>query len=154
MNKNNKELNKNNKESEKFSLEELEKCMKCGLCKEICPIFKAILIESYSPRGKILILREKKGKEEKERKEEKESKKENVGMISFYCTTCNGCKEKCPLNIDVSKIMIYFREVENQNNRETPANKRMINNIRKYGNPFGDIKEKEIKKIPKELYCC
>jgi Fe-S oxidoreductase len=138
--------------SEEFDEEkELSKCMKCGFCKEICPTYKILFIESYSPRGKILILREKENEKEERRKKGKKDKKEKEG-ISFYCTTCNGCKEKCPLNIDVSKIMVYFRKIENKKGRETPANKRMISNIRKYGNPFGKVEE--IKKIPKELYCC
>lgn len=127
---------------------EIEKCIKCGLCKEICPIFKELLIETYSPRGKILTIRSKNSEGKEERKEEK--KEERKEEISFYCTTCNGCKEKCPLGIDVSNIMIYFRERENERGRERKANKRMIEKIRKYGNPFGQM----TKKIPKELYCC
>jgi hypothetical protein len=33
----------------------------------------------------------------------------------------------------------------------TKANEEMIKNIRKYGNPFGDLKKGE---KPKDLYCC
>jgi Fe-S oxidoreductase len=115
------------------------KCTKCGFCKAICPIYRVLFIESYSPRGKILILREK-GEEKKKK-----------GQIAFYCTTCAACNEKCPLAIDVVKIMISHRSLENAAGRERPANKRMIENIRKWGNPFGE--PSKIKK-PKELYCC
>ncbi len=34
----------------------IEKCTKCGLCKELCPVFKIIREEPYSPRGRVIIL--------------------------------------------------------------------------------------------------
>ncbi|MFN3467914.1 MAG: hypothetical protein ACK4WF_09485, partial [Candidatus Brocadiales bacterium] len=75
---------------------------------------------------------------------------EKKNEISFYCTSCNGCKMKCPLGINVSDILIYFREEESKKGFERKANRRMIENVRKYGNPFGIVK----RKIQEELYCC
>jgi hypothetical protein len=43
------------------------------------------------------------------------------------------------------------REKAVKNKIETEANKKMMENVKKVGNPFGEIKEGE---IPKELYCC
>lgn len=116
---------------------EMEKCIRCGLCKETCPTFAALKIESYSPRGKILIAREE--------------NTEGKDQIVFVCTMCKGCVKKCPLEIDTFKIFQAIRSRENAAGRELLANKRMIANIRKYGNPFGKITKG---KIPKELFCC
>ena len=34
----------------------VEKCIKCGRCKNLCPVFKVMREEQYSPRGKAIIL--------------------------------------------------------------------------------------------------
>jgi Fe-S oxidoreductase len=34
----------------------VEKCIKCGMCKPLCPVFKIMREEQYSPRGKAIIL--------------------------------------------------------------------------------------------------
>jgi len=47
--------------------------------------------------------------------------------------------------------MKKVREKINKENLETDENKKMIANIRKFGNPFGEMEEG---KTPKELYCC
>jgi len=32
------------------AIEALEKCTRCGLCKELCPVFRALREEQTSPR--------------------------------------------------------------------------------------------------------
>jgi len=109
-----------------------EKCVECGLCKANCPVFKSELTETNSPRGKAILI------------------KNNVLDKVFYkCTLCKACKIECPLDIDLELGPIREKLVHNK--IETEANKKMIENVRKYGNPFGKI---EKNKIPKELYCC
>lgn len=109
-----------------------EKCIECGLCKANCPIFKSMLIETISPRGKAMLIKEK-----------------VLDKIFYQCTLCKACKIECPLDLDLEFEKI--REKLVKHGIETDANKKMIKNIREYGNPFGKI-EKD--KIPKELYCC
>jgi heterodisulfide reductase subunit C len=69
----------------------------------------------------------------------------------YFCTTCKNCYENCPLEINLPDIIRKFREISVKNEITTEINKKMIENIRKFGNPFGEVKEGE---IPKELYCC
>jgi heterodisulfide reductase subunit C len=69
----------------------------------------------------------------------------------YYCTTCQACKFNCPLDIDVAKLVKELRRISADQKIETEGNKKMMENIREYGNPFGKIEEG---KIPKELYCC
>jgi heterodisulfide reductase subunit C len=37
--------------------EEFDQCIKCGLCAATCPVCKELLIEKYSPRGKVQLAR-------------------------------------------------------------------------------------------------
>lgn len=109
-----------------------EKCIECGLCKANCPVFKSELTETVSPRGKALLIKEK-----------------VLNTVFYQCTLCNACKIECPIGIDLELEKIRGELVTN--NIETNANKKMINNIRKYGNPFGKLEKNT---IPKDLYCC
>ncbi len=38
--------------------EELVKCMQCGLCQAVCPLFKETRLESDVARGKIFLLKQ------------------------------------------------------------------------------------------------
>lgn len=110
----------------------LIKCSECGMCKNVCPIYKVELNEFKSPRGKAIL------------------KKEDImDTVFFDCTMCKACEEVCPLNIEFDHIEIRSRLVKAKMDPE--ANKEMIENIKKYGNPFGNV---EKGKKPKNLYCC
>ncbi|MEM4267978.1 MAG: (Fe-S)-binding protein [Candidatus Woesearchaeota archaeon] len=116
---------------DKSIIQTLEKCSLCGFCKVNCPVYKAELKESSSPRAKILKL------------------KKNIEDIRFYdCTLCKACVVECPAEVDMKMRSIRSDLVNS--GKETEANKRMIENIRRYGNPFGEAKDTK----PKELYCC
>lgn len=119
---------KNLKRKEKFS------CTLCGICKHSCPILQLSLLETDGPRGKAILL------------------KRNISSKQFYfCTLCKACEEACILS-DIN-IVERIRKARIELVRKgitTDANKRMIENIRKYGNALGKI---ETGKKP-ELFCC
>ena len=67
----------------------------------------------------------------------------------FECTLCKGCEQRCPLEIKVCDAVRKAREAMVLKGKGLKSNKKMIENIRKYGNPFGK------NKVDKEkLYCC
>lgn len=101
------------------------------MCRAYCPVFKVTLNELFSPRGKSLL-----------------EDKNIISESAYVCTICGACKKHCPANYDIN---IIKKRQELIKKAETKANKKMIANIRKYGNPFGKIKKGE---KPKELYCC
>ncbi len=76
---------------------ELDKCVKCGTCRSICPTFRVIGRESASARGKLALIRAyldgEKGLGEEYLKHLKE------------CTMCGGCKSSCPAGVDTVRIM-------------------------------------------------
>jgi len=111
----------------------LEPCIKCGMCKAICPVFKVLREESIGPRGKVVLLSDK-----------------TLDKIVFECTLCGGCEQKCPLGIKVCDAIRKAREAMVLKGKGLKSNKEMIENVRKTGNPFGkgDVKDKD------KLYCC
>lgn len=112
----------------------LEKCFHCGLCKANCPVYKVLLRETVSPRGKSILMQN-----------------EMLSDVFYLCTLCKACDQKCPADVEVSEEIRNSRKELVEKGIETKANKEMIENIRKYGNPFGKI---EKGKIPDKMYCC
>ncbi len=113
-------------------MEDYEKCTLCGLCKVNCPTFQVLKNEGDSPRGKAILM-----------------KKECDDPIFFKCNLCGACKTSCPMGIDLGLKQHRAKLVEKD--IQTDANKKMIENVRKYGNPFGDPDDDS---DPDELYCC
>jgi len=106
--------------------------VKCGLCREACPIFRVIRSETLSPRGKAVIS-ERKGPPE----------------VGYRCTLCKACREACPLGLDLPMEEMRLRAA--QEGRSPSSVREMMENVWRYGNPFGDLKEE---KVPSKLYCC
>ncbi len=129
-------------EAIKKGMEEMLYCINCGSCLYFCPIYRQIFDNyGYEYFGGIGVIK---------------TAFINDLKIAFerglyYCTTCQACKFNCPLDIDVASLIRKMREYCVKEKIETQANKNMIENIRRYGNPFGKVEEG---KIPKELYCC
>lgn len=76
-------------------------CIKCGLC-NICPVFRAEKLESVSPRGRLILLKEiKKG-----------SIKLDVRIVKdiYKCSVCGICSVVCPANLDLVKLWEEIRE--------------------------------------------
>ena len=126
----------------KEGFEEILYCINCGACLDFCPVFhqigrnygskylgsKGIIFAGFS--------------ESLERAKE---------ANCFSCTSCLVCYENCPVKINLPELMKKLRSYFEKENLQTEANKEMIENIRKFGNPFGKLEEG---KIPKKLYCC
>ena len=109
---------------------ETDKCNLCGLCKTDCPIYNHYLTESMSPRTKAMI--EMKGLDKFKEKDLKE--------IFMNCTLCGSCLKKCPGKIDFN-IRTIRGELINRG-IETVEDKKIIDNIHRYGNPFGKMKKR------------
>ena len=80
---------------------ELNKCIRCGYCYELCPLFKSNNWESDTPRGKLLLIH---------------------GMITggiqpnqemvdkiFQCFYCKNCSDNCSAGVPVTEILTDAR---------------------------------------------
>jgi len=116
-------------------VEDIKVCVLCGMCRSRCPVFRTLLTESVSPRG-LAIFIEKKLKDT---------------VFWEKCSQCRACDSVCPMSAHLSKKIREHRQWLIGQGIETDSNKVMMDNVRKYGNPFGKIDET---KPVKELYCC
>ncbi len=110
----------------------LEKCIQCGMCKSLCPVFKVLKEETVSPRGHSILI--------------------NEGLFEktlFNCSLCKACEQKCPLNLKICDAIRKGREALALKNKNLKSNEEMIENVRKTGNPFGNGPIDKDK-----LYCC
>jgi iron-sulfur cluster protein len=126
----------------KEGFEEILYCINCGACLDFCPVFnqigrnygskylgtKGIIFAGFS-----------------------EGFKKAIEANCFSCTSCMACYQNCPVKINLPELMKKLKSYLEKENLQTETNKEMIENIRKFGNPFGKLEEG---KIPKKLYCC
>ncbi|MCK5321284.1 (Fe-S)-binding protein [Candidatus Pacearchaeota archaeon] len=122
MRKNDKSTEQNKIEADNLMEEVseiLEPCIKCGLCKSLCPVFKVLKEESVSPRGKATILSDK-----------------TLDKIVFECNLCKGCEQECPLDVKVCDAILKAREAMVLRGKGLKLDEEMIKNVGKCGNPF------------------
>jgi len=100
----------------------VEKCIRCGLCKEICPVLRILRNEQNSPRGRTVILDEG-----------------FVESIVFDCTLCKACEVNCPLNLKLCTAFIKARQILVSQKKGIEKNEEILKNINKTGNIFGEI---------------
>ena len=105
-------------------LESMLYCIHCGACYDLCPSWNMSGVMPKVPDF------------------EKNFK---------HCTLCQNCTFNCPAKIDWQNITRIYREQFERAGKTTPANLGMIENVRKYGNPFGETTDQQ---TPDKLFCC
>jgi coenzyme F420-reducing hydrogenase delta subunit/formate hydrogenlyase subunit 6/NADH:ubiquinone oxidoreductase subunit I len=81
--------------------QELNKCIRCGYCYELCPLFKSSNWESDTPRGKLLLIHAMiTGK--------LQPTPEIVEKI-FQCFYCKNCTDNCSAGVPVTEILTDAR---------------------------------------------
>ena len=81
---------------------EFDQCIKCGLCLANCPVCKELLLEKYTPRGKIQLA--------------KHYGQGDIDLSDHYrdifarCLLCGACSVTCPSGVDLKKVFVSMRE--------------------------------------------
>lgn len=109
-------------------------CSICGMCRANCPTHSVRKAEQVSPRGRMIL-----------------KKNDRQNLVFYECTLCGACEVECPYDIPVSEEIRKERETLARQGNTPEAVKKMIENMKKYGNPYGKV---EKGKMPKELYSC
>lgn len=84
-------------------VEELYKCAQCGYCNAVCPTYGQILWESFSPRGRIFILKNLK------RIKDPSAYPAFANRI-LQCTLCMACETVCPSSMKIVETWRKVRE--------------------------------------------
>lgn len=109
-----------------FLLKEIEKCNFCGICEENCSVFLAN--HKFPPHEKLIaVLNIAK----------KTQKPVNWDSV-FLCTKCEVCETICPQDIPITRILDLGRSLCVEKwGVQYSRQKSLIDNILKFGNPFG-----------------
>ncbi len=121
---NTKEIAKENAKIEMSNAKEeiqeiLEKCNRCGLCKELDPVYRISREEALSPRGRTILF----------------SKKIYDSSV-FEHPLCGQCAVKCPFALNIDKATRLARKILNLKNKEHPVNQKILSKIENKQNPF------------------
>jgi Fe-S oxidoreductase len=99
-----------------------EKCIRCGLCKPQCSVYRIVREEQFSPRGMIAM-----------------QDSNYYDKILYDCNLCKACEVTCPIKLKICNSIIKSRMILNETNKEFDINKEMIENLKKTGNIYGII---------------
>jgi len=80
---------------------ELNKCIRCGYCYELCPLFKTFNWESDTPRGKLLLIYGLITGEVKP--------SQDIAEKIFQCFYCQNCSDNCSAGVPVTDIFTDAR---------------------------------------------
>jgi glycolate oxidase iron-sulfur subunit len=79
----------------------IKRCLRCGLCRQVCPVFNETKREDDSPRGKVFYV-------ELLRNNELDTDA-NMDKKLFNCLLCGSCRDICPSSIPVDEIITAAR---------------------------------------------
>ena len=82
--------------------EELNKCMKCGNCMAVCPVYLTDKAEAGVARGKIAVA-------EAVLSGELDIVDPDVVAMLFNCLVCKSCMQNCPTKVNFDRIMLALR---------------------------------------------
>ncbi len=123
----------------------LKKCVQCGSCLAICPIYRATKNEIYSPRGKLYYLKLKEAFPEKF---DEELAKEYAKTI-FTCAVCSRCVESCDSEV---RLVDIFKEERLASVDQFPLLVQIGENISDEMNVYGLDNEMRAETWTMELY--
>ena len=82
--------------------EELDKCMKCGNCMAVCPVYGADKVESAVTRSKIAIV-------DAVLTGDLSLDDPQVYQMIFNCLVCKSCMTNCPTKVNFDRIVLAMR---------------------------------------------
>jgi Fe-S oxidoreductase len=112
---------------------EMLTCTFCGFCKSVCPYFEDNQWDPSVARGKVILAYGLvRGDIEAD---------ESVVKRMYQCTTCKDCERRCPSNIKVIEIVKAARGDLVEAGHMLPAHSKIVENIRKTKNPYGETRQ-------------
>jgi Fe-S oxidoreductase len=122
----------------------LHRCFRCGYCKLPgnyidfnCPAYAAFRFETYSPGGRMWLLRAWLDK--------KIDPSRRFQEILFSCTACGNCVEQCVLTKIKDELLLAFtagKEALVCEGKVPPPVRDCLTKLQKYGNPYGFTRKK------------
>uniref|UniRef100_A0A7J2TIS3 (Fe-S)-binding protein n=1 Tax=Archaeoglobus fulgidus TaxID=2234 RepID=A0A7J2TIS3_ARCFL len=123
---------------------ELHRCFRCGWCKYPsgfedynCPSYARFRFESYSPGGRLWLMRGWLNGEL--------DWSDRLSQIIFSCVACKNCVENCRMDFreEILDWIISARSKAVERGLVPPKVRDFLENLMKYGNPWGLPKSKQ-----------
>jgi Fe-S oxidoreductase len=112
-------------------LKSIQKCVRCGTCRSVCPVFDQLGWESSNARGRLLII---KGLSEGDGPGLDANAIDSINT----CTTCGICTETCPAGITPPELIEQARGDLVSMGKATKAQLTLNQKIAASYNAFGD----------------
>jgi glycolate oxidase iron-sulfur subunit len=87
----------------RLDVPELYQCVHCGLCLDACPTYRALRLETESPRGRIHLVRAA--------AEGRIEPNERFASHLYLCLMCRACESACPSGVKYGRIAEAAREI-------------------------------------------
>ncbi|NPV70734.1 MAG: (Fe-S)-binding protein [Firmicutes bacterium] len=113
--------------------EKMVRCMKCGLCRAACPIYKETGVESNLARGRVRLVKAVLRREL--------PITPNLVSKIYMCLLCRQCVTACPSGVDVDTIMKAAREEFAQGGFAPGAMETLAKSIDEFKNITGEANE-------------
>ncbi|MEA2069889.1 MAG: (Fe-S)-binding protein [Asgard group archaeon] len=110
--------------------DQLRKCVQCGSCLPICPVYRIIEEEDVSPRGKVFFIK----MQEVFPEQLDEELEDEFADALFSCVCCSRCTEICDSDVEVMEL---FKETRGSYVDKRPELCQIISNIRDEKNVYG-----------------
>ncbi|RJR19443.1 MAG: (Fe-S)-binding protein [Desulfobacteraceae bacterium] len=109
---------------------EFNQCIKCGLCQAACPVSSELMLEKFTPRGKVQLARFY--------AKALLPLTDNYRDIFSKCLLCGSCNVTCPSGVDIQSLFIYMRAEIARCRGVHPAFDKMIASLEKNKNISGE----------------
>ena len=110
------------------------KCVQCGTCRSVCPVFDVVGWESANTRGRMLIIKSLL---------EGTLPSEDVLPSLTSCTTCGICAAKCPAGANPPEIVEAARAQLVKCGITTEAQEKLKSAVMTYGNSLGETQDRK-----------
>ncbi|MBL7176645.1 MAG: (Fe-S)-binding protein [Desulfobacteraceae bacterium] len=130
--------------------EEFDQCIKCGLCLATCPVCKDLLLEKYTPRGKIQLARY--------HSQGDLDLSDHYRDIFAKCLLCGACCVTCPSGVDLKKVFLSVRDQVAHKRGLHPMMERVVQSLITNHNISDEDNEERgewrefLKNVPDHLY--
>ena len=81
--------------------DELQSCIRCGRCLPVCPTYQQTQLETFSPRGRLNLLRAV--------EDARLPLSKGVSAHLYHCLDCRACNTVCPPAIPIGELIVHGR---------------------------------------------
>jgi heterodisulfide reductase subunit D len=131
-------------------VDEFSQCNKCGLCLANCPISKELLLEKFSPRGRIQLARYY--------SQDGLKLSDNYREIFARCLLCGACTVTCPSGVDLKRVFLRMRKEIAEGRGLHPNMERLVDSLGECHNISEEDNEErgdwrdDVREIPDHRY--